>query len=251
MEYSAVRLLRYFLPSIAFHNLYLHIGLMPPELFSLQRNLIRLEPLEPRHIDGMAAASSADPALYRWSPVPQGQAEAAKYVNTALDWRNAGTAVPFAVVRLQNNAIIGSTRFWNIERWNWPSGHPWHGRATPDACEIGYTWFAKDAIRSGANTEAKLLMLAHAFEVWQVLRVCFHTDSRNERSRAALERIGGKFEGVLRAHRMAADFIPRDSCRYSIVSSEWPSVKEGLTALLEKYRSPNNGEMFRRPGVSS
>lgn len=211
---------------------------MPTETFSLQGNLIRLEPLEHRHVDGLAAASLADPALYRWSPVPQGKVEATKYVATALAWRDAGTAVPFAIVRVQDSSIIGSTRFWNIERWNWPQGHPSHDRSTPDACEIGYTWFAKDAIRSGANTEAKLLMLTHAFEVWQVLRVCFHTDSRNERSRAALERIGGKFEGVLRAHRMAADFIPRDSYRYSILSSEWPSVKRRLTELLAKCPAP-------------
>jgi hypothetical protein len=77
-------------------------------------------------------------------------------------------------------------------------------------------------------------MLTHAFEVWQVLRVCFHTDARNQRSRAALERIGGRFEGILRAHRMAADYIPRDSVRYSIVASEWPEVKLKLARLVER-----------------
>jgi RimJ/RimL family protein N-acetyltransferase len=106
-----------------------------------------------------------------------------------------------------------------------------HERKTPDACEIGYTWLASSAIRTAANTEAKLLMLTYAFETWQVLRVCFHTDARNTRSRAALERIGGKFEGVLRAHRMAADFIARDSYRYSIVAAEWPEVKRRLITM--------------------
>ena len=100
-----------------------------------------------------------------------------------------------------------------------------HGREFPHACEIGYPWFTRSAIRTAANTEAKLLMLTHAFEIWQVLRVCFHTDFRNQRSRAAMERIGAKFEGVLRAHRMAAHFIPRDSVRYSIVRNEWPEMK--------------------------
>jgi RimJ/RimL family protein N-acetyltransferase len=76
-------------------------------------------------------------------------------------------------------------------------------------------------------------MLTHAFEAWQVLRVCFHTDARNQRSRTALERIGGKFEGILRAHRMAADYIPRDSVRYSIVSAEWPEVKQRISQLLD------------------
>ena len=90
------------------------------------------------------------------------------------------------------------------------ASHPRHGRANPDVCEIGYTWLTRSAIRTAANTEAKLLMLTHAFETWQVLRVCLHTDARNQRSRAAIERIGAKFEGILRAHRMAADFTPRD-----------------------------------------
>jgi N-acetyltransferase len=154
------------------------------------------------------------------------------YINTALAWRDAGTAVPFAIVRVNDEAVIGSTRFWNIERWLWPSSHARNGRQHPDACEIGYTWFARSAIRTGANTEAKLLMLSHAFESWQALRVCFHTDARNQRSRAALERIGAKFEGILRAHRMAADFIPRDSVRYSIVAAEWPEVKQQLLCRL-------------------
>jgi RimJ/RimL family protein N-acetyltransferase len=168
--------------------------------------------------------------------VPQGKVEAASYVNTALAWRDAGTAVPFAIVtvnvRADDNVVIGSTRFWNLERWSWPQGHARHGRGAPDACEIGYTWLAGSAIRTAANTEAKLLMLTHAFERWQVLRVCFHTDARNQRSRAALERIGGKCEGILRVHRMAADFIPRDSVRYSILAEEWPEVREKLGWLL-------------------
>jgi len=136
-------------------------------------------------------------------------------------------------VRLQDGVVIGSTRFWNIERWAWPEGHPSHGRGLPDACEIGYTWLARSAVGTAANTEAKLLMLRHAFEVWRVLRVCFHTDVRNQRSRAALERIGAQFEGILRAHRMAADFIPRDSVRYSIVAPAWPAVKQRLLAFVE------------------
>jgi RimJ/RimL family protein N-acetyltransferase len=204
------------------------------ELFTLQGRHIRLEPLSPGHIDGLAAAAGDERDLYRWSPVPQGKAEAARYVETALAWQEAGTAVPFVIVRANDGVVIGSTRFWNIERWGWPEGHASYGRGVPDACEIGYTWLASSAIRTFANTEAKLLMLSHAFEVWQVLRVCFHTDARNARSRAALERIGGKCEGVLRAHRMAADFIPRDSVRYSIIASEWPDVKQRLTQLLDR-----------------
>jgi len=195
---------------------------------------IRLEPLEQRHVDGLVAAAAADPSLYQWSPIPQGKVDAANYIETALAWRDAGTAVPFAIVRLSDGVVIGSTRFWNLERWSWPEGHPSHGRSAPDACEIGYTWLTRSAIRTAANTEAKLLMLTYAFEEWQVLRVCFHTDTRNQRSRAALERIGGQFEGILRAHRMAADYIPRDSVRYSIVALEWPTVKQRLFRMRDQ-----------------
>ena len=195
---------------------------------------IRLEPLEQRHVDGLVAAAAADPSLYQWSPIPQGKVDAANYIETALAWRDAGTAVPFAIVRLSDGVVIGSTRFWNLERWSWPEGHPSHGRSAPDACEIGYTWLTSSAIRTAANTEAKLLMLTYAFEEWQVLRVCFHTDTRNQRSRAALERIGGQFEGILRAHRMAADYIPRDSVRYSIVALEWPTVKQRLFRMRDQ-----------------
>ena len=193
---------------------------------------VRLEPLTHRHVDGLAAASAGETELYRWSPIPQGKAEAAAYVETALAWRDEGSAVPFATVRVADGMVLGSTRFFNFDRWVWPQGHALHGRITPDGCEIGYTWLARSAIRTGANTEAKLLMLTYAFETWKVFRVCFHTDVRNERSRAALERIGGKFEGVLRSHRMAADFIPRDSARYSIVASEWADVKAQLMARV-------------------
>ena len=201
----------------------------------LQGRHIRLEPLDRHHIAGLAAASATgDASLYRWSPVPQGKAEAAAYVETALAWRDANTAVTFATVRAGDGVVIGSTRFFNLEWWAWPQGHPLHGRNVPDACEIGSTWLARPAIRTAANTEAKLLMLRHAFEVWQMLRVCLHTDVRNEPSRAAIERIGCKFEGILRAHRMAADFIARDSARYSIIAAEWPEVKQRLIQMVER-----------------
>ena len=200
----------------------------------LQGRIVRLEPLGLAHVDGLMAASAVDRDLYRWSPVPQGKAEVTRYIETALAWQIAGTAVPLAIVCADDGVVLGSTRFWNLEFWAWPPNHPSHGRGAPDACEIGYTWLAASAIRTGANTEAKFLMLRHAFEEWRVLRVCFHTDARNQRSRAALERIGGKCEGILRAHRMAADFIPRDSVRYSIVASEWAEVKDRLTRLLDR-----------------
>jgi N-acetyltransferase len=201
----------------------------------LQGGYVRLETLDPRHVDGIAAASAeGDRELYRWSPVPQGKVEAAKYVETAMAWQAAGTALPFAVLREADSSVIGSSRFFNLERWAWPEGHPQHNRSTPDACEIGYTWYSASAIRTAANTESKLLMLTYAFETWRVVRVCLHADARNQRSRAAIERIGGKFEGILRAHRMAADFIPRDSARYSIIAAEWPELKKLLSDRLQR-----------------
>ena len=207
---------------------------MRPESPILQGGHVRLAPLEPRHTEALVAASAADPSLYEWSLVPQGREAVERYIATALARRDAGTAVPFATVRLADGAVIGSTRFWEIERWAWPAGHARHGHATPDACEIGYTWLTATAIRSGANTEAKFLMLRYAFESWGVFRVSFHTDARNLRSRAALERLGARQEGLLRAHRMAADYTPRDSMRYSITLAEWPAVKRRLEGYLAR-----------------
>jgi Acetyltransferases, including N-acetylases of ribosomal proteins len=199
----------------------------------LEGRYVRLEPLSHAHAKGLATAAAADPSLYKLTQAPQGAAATARYIQAALDLRDEGKAVPFANVRKSDGAVIGSTRFFDMERWAWPAGHERQGREHADAAEIGYTWLTASAIRTAANTEAKLLMLTHAFETWGMLRICLHTDERNERSRAAIERIGGKFEGILRGHRMATDFIARNSARYSIVSEEWPEVKERLVQRLE------------------
>lgn len=97
---------------------------------------VRLEPLSHHHVPGLAAASSGEASLYQWSPVPRGELEAARYVQTAIEWRNAGTAVPFAIVRQKDGTVLGASRFFNIERWAWPEGHARHGNPFPDACEI-------------------------------------------------------------------------------------------------------------------
>ena len=116
----------------------------------------------------------------------------------------------------------------NAERWEWS-----RGGVHPDAVEIGSTWLTASAQRTPINTEAKLLMLTHAFEVWEVLRVTLKTDARNARSRDAILRLGARFDGVLRAHMPAYDIAePRDSAFYSILASEWPSVRDRLTASL-------------------
>ena len=194
---------------------------------------VRLEPLEMRHAEGLAAAAAgADPALYRWTTVPRTKMEAEEYIGTALTALDAETALPFAAVRLEDGVVIGSTRFFDLQTWPWPEGNARRGRTYPDVCEIGYTWLAQSAIRTAANSESKFLMLSHAFETWGVLRVCLHTDARNLRSQVAIARIGGVKEGILRAHRMAADFTARDSARYSIIAAEWPGVKQRLCRML-------------------
>jgi RimJ/RimL family protein N-acetyltransferase len=193
---------------------------------------VRLEPLVRAHVPALVAAAGRDAALYLWSAVPLTMSDMAQYVDSALAERAAGSALPFATVRLSDGAVIGSTRFFLLERWSWPAGHDQGRRGSFDGCEIGYTWLAADAIRTAVNTETKLLMLAHAFEVWGVQRVCFHTDVRNERSRNALSRIGAQFEGVLRAHRLGTDLMPRDSARFSLLAAEWPPTKHRLQQRL-------------------
>jgi N-acetyltransferase len=200
----------------------------------LRGNHIRLEPLDNQHAEGLVSAAASDNSLYKWSPVPQGLDEVLNYIQTAKDLRETGKAVPFAIVRISDNLVIGSTRFWNLDRWLWKPGTSRYASEFPDTCEIGYTWLSSSAIRTAANTEAKLLLLKLAFEKWQSLSVYLCADARNIRSRSAIERIGARFEGILRSHRLAVDNIPRDTARYSIIASEWPTVKMHLEQLLER-----------------
>jgi N-acetyltransferase len=197
--------------------------------------VVRLEPLGHQHVPGLVAAAADGGELYRWSPVPQEETQVRQYVETAVGARDNAAAVPFAVVRAEDDTVIGSTRFFDFGYWPWPDGHDRRG---PDVCEIGYTWLSPKAIRTGANTEMKRLMLAHAFEVWQVHSVCLHTDARNQRSRDAMQRIGARYEGVLRAHRLGADGRPRDSARFSITAAEWPAVRQHLDELDRRYQRP-------------
>ncbi len=206
----------------------------PLETGTLDGRYVRLEPLGYRHLAGLAAASAGGGDLYRWSPTPQGEDGARRYIETAVSLRDRRAAVPYAVVRLGDETVIGSTRFHQLDYWPWQSSDASAGPPAPDVCEIGWTWLSPTAIRTAANTEMKRLMLTHAFETWQVKSVCLHTDVRNARSRAAMERIGCTFEGVLRAHRLAPDQIPRDSARYSITATEWPGVKQHLALLSRR-----------------
>jgi len=183
-----------------------------------------------RHVPGLLKAAAQDPSLYQWVLVPQDEAAMRRHVEDALAARAKGIAVPFAVVRLADETVIGSTRFHQLDYWARPQPAD-----VPDTCEIGYTWLAREALRTGANTEMKRLMLTHAFEVWRVRSVCLHTDVRNQRSQNAIRRIGGTFEGVLRSHRIAVDQGPRDSARFSITAAEWPAVRQRLADLAARY----------------
>jgi RimJ/RimL family protein N-acetyltransferase/GNAT superfamily N-acetyltransferase len=205
---------------------------------SLVGKTVRLEPLQHHHVPGLVAAAAGGGDLYRWSPVPQDTGQTRRYVETAIAARDAGTAVPFAVVRAEDGTVIGSSRFFDLDYWPWPDGRGSSepGRSGPDTCEIGYTWLSPRAIRTGANTEMKRLMLTHAFETWQVRSVCLHTDARNQRSRDAMARIGARYEGILRAHRLGADLKPRDSARFSITAAEWPAVRQHLDELSRRYQ---------------
>ena len=191
---------------------------------------VRLEPLGVRHVPGLLKAAAQDPSLYQWVLVPQDEPAMRRHVEDALAARAKGIAVPFAVVRLADETVIGSTRFHQLDYWARPEPAD-----VPDTCEIGYTWLAREALRTGANTEMKRLMLTHAFEVWRVRSVCLHTDVRNQRSQNAIRRIGGTFEGVLRSHRLAVDQSPRDSARFSITAAEWPAVRQHLADLAARY----------------
>ena len=182
-----------------------------------------LEPLEHRHEAGLARAA-ADGALWQlwFTSVPPPEL-AGEYVGAALAMREHHGAMPFAVVDRSSGEVIGSTRYCNVE--------PRHRRL-----EIGHTWYARRAQRTGVNTECKLLLLAHAFEHLGCIAVEFRTSWFNEASRRAIERLGAKRDGVLRNHMILPDGTYRDTVVYSILESEWPAVRRHLRYLLDRPR---------------
>jgi N-acetyltransferase len=198
-------------------------------VLTLQNTVVRLEPLEVQHIPALLAIAQSAPEVYALTTAPTTLEGMQAYVSAAHAARDKHLAVPFATINAQTGEVVGSTRFGNLEYWAWAQGSP-HKKTdgTPDAAEIGWTWLAPHAQRTAINTNAKLLMLEHAFEVWKVRRMTFKTDARNLRSRNAILRLGATFEGILRAHLPAADGGVRDSAMYSILATEWAGVKAGL-----------------------
>jgi len=186
---------------------------------TLTGRFVRLEPLTPGHFDALAAIAF-DESIWRWMPLRvTNQALLRGWVEAALGAQRAGTALPFATVRLDEERLVGSTRFMNIA--------PHDGRL-----EIGSTWLAADQRRTMVNTEAKYLMLAHAFEALGATRVELKTHALNVTSRTAIERLGAQFEGIHRKHMLQPDGTRRDTAWYSIVDEEWPAVKSRLAAML-------------------
>ena len=204
--------------------------------FGLAGTHARLEALSAAHVPGLAAAATEDRSSYAFTSVPDGQDEAAEYVRAALAEQAGGRVLPFAVVRARDDTVVGSTRYLDLEVLGRPGGAVPDDARPPTAAEIGSTWYAASAQRTALNTEVKLLLLGHAFDGWQALRVTLKTDARNQRSRTAIERLGARFEGIRRAHTMATDGTIRDSAYYSIVRSEWPGVRTGLLSRLERAR---------------
>jgi len=209
---------------------------LPAVVLTLTGTHVELVPLRLDHVDQLVAAATEPDARYDWTTVP-GDADAmATFLRWQLDRADQGSWIPFTTVRLDGGArrIVGSTSFLSIERWD-PAATP---TDPPDSVEVGATWLARSAQRTAVNTEAKLLMLRHAFDVWGVARVQLKTDARNEQSRAAIERLGARHEGVLRSYQAGAGRLgtgaPRNTAMYSILPEEWPAIRDRLEARLRR-----------------
>jgi RimJ/RimL family protein N-acetyltransferase len=186
---------------------------------TLEGRNVRLEPLRRDHLAGLAEVG-LDAELWRWIPTAvRTKEEMAAYIETALQEQERGVSLPFALLEKTTERAIGSTRYGNIDR-------------THHRVEIGWTWVARDWQRTAVNTEAKYLLLRHAFESLCCMRVELKTDSLNERSRAAILRIGAKEECIFRNHMVTSSGRIRHTVYFSIIDSEWPAVKSRLEAKL-------------------
>ena len=190
------------------------------EPVTLTGKLVRLEPLQMRHAAELYEAAQ-DPTIWTYMTIPpvRSLAEMEKYIATALQEQEQGTALPFAIINLAQNRAVGSTRFLDIK----PSQR---------GLEIGWTWLSPSVQRTGINTECKYLLLHYAFETWGAIRVQLKTHHLNFKSQRAMERIGAVKEGTLRNHVIMPDGSYRHSVYYSIIESEWPAVKAGLEAKM-------------------
>ena len=187
----------------------------------LQGRHVRLEPLQRGHAEGIAAAAADGKLWELWFTNVPRPGEVDAWIDGALAKQAAGEQVAVSV-RDADGRIVGSTRYYELL----PD--------TPRLC-IGYTWYARSVQRTGLNTEAKLLLLGHAFETMGCASVGFHTSTHNAASRAAIARLGAKEEGILRQHLRHRDGSLRDSVCFSVLDGEWPAVKAGLEQKLERH----------------
>jgi RimJ/RimL family protein N-acetyltransferase len=205
---------------------------MPIEPVTLQGVHVLLRPLSRADVPAMRRLASGPRDTFQWGFVPTPE-QVEPYVDAALAQVEREAALVFAICAPAGE-MVGCTRLFDLQRWDWPAGaDPRDGEDVLDAAEIGYTWLGESVQRTAVNTEAKLLLLRHAFETWRCHRVTLKTDERNTRSRRAIERLGAHFDGVLRAFQPAADGKPRNTAYYTILSAEWPDVQR---RLLEKLR---------------
>lgn len=190
-------------------------------MVTLVGNQVRLEPLAARHSQELFDVLGNDEEAWRWMivPTPRSVEDMAAIIEHYLKEVTLGTRQSFAVVHKETGRAIGTSSFMDISR---------HDRTL----EIGSTIYAREFWRTAVNTETKLLLLTEAFENQDALRVTLKTDGDNKRSQAAIVRLGAKFEGTLRSHRMRADGTSRDSMYYSILRDEWPMVKTTLQKAL-------------------
>jgi len=189
---------------------------------------VALRPLERSDIEAIGVAATGLRESHPVSFVPDGPDGARRYVEAALSAKADGHRYPFAII--WRGVVSGTTSYLDFVEWERPEGP----RGAPAVVEIGATWLSRAAQRTRCNTEAKYLMLAHAFEHWRVARVSFKTDERNVHSRAAIERIGAQFEGIRRAEMLGADGAIRNSAYYSILADEWAAIRERLSATLAR-----------------
>ena len=205
---------------------------------TLEGTHVRLEPLSVHHVDGLLAAASADRSSFTYTAVPDDRASMVGYVDRATRHARRGDQVPFATVSLALGRVVGSTRFYELEPWDWagisPGAVAVSRQGSVDRASVGHTWLDPAAQRTPVNTEAKLLMLDHAFTGWGARAVRLQTDARNTRSRAAIERLGCTLDGVLRTDRPAADGSVRDSAVFSILADEWPAARARLVGRLAR-----------------
>lgn len=185
------------------------------------------------HAEEIADAAAGDRSSFGYTQVPAGNDEAQAYVQWLRSDAAAGRAAPFVQRRHDDGRVVGCTRLLHPA---WPLD-----RADPDEVEIGGTWLTASAQRTAINTDAKLLLLSHAFDVWEVQRVAICTDARNAQSRRAIERIGATFEGELRRHRRSTRAGEagqlRTTASYSITVDEWPRIRHDLEAILDRGSS--------------